>query len=186
MGFHTFDADRADKLEDAAKRYRFCSREELLGMLSLTGEETVADLGSGTGFYADDVAPHVGLLHAFDVQAVMHDHYREKGVPAGVELVTADVADLPFDDGGLDAAYSTVTFHEFASAESLRELARVLTEGARLVVVDWSGTGAGEEGPPVDERYDAAEAVEMLEDAGFDVVRADDRVETFAVVAERR
>jgi|GEM_PF-704625 hypothetical protein len=30
MGNHTFDADRADKLEDAQQRYRFLSAEELL------------------------------------------------------------------------------------------------------------------------------------------------------------
>jgi len=185
MGYHTFDASQAEKLEDAAARYRFCSREELLGALSLRGDETVADLGSGTGFYADDVAPHVARLRAVDVQETMHDYYREKGLPENVDLVTADVADLPFDDGALDAAFGTMTFHEFAGEESLAELARVVRAGGRFVAVDWSAAGAGEIGPPAEERYDAASATEMLEDAGFETVRADERVETFAVVVER-
>jgi hypothetical protein len=30
MGNHTFDADGADKLENAERRYRFLSSEELL------------------------------------------------------------------------------------------------------------------------------------------------------------
>ncbi|MFB6293943.1 MAG: SAM-dependent methyltransferase, partial [Halonotius sp.] len=30
MGFHTFDPSMADRLDDES-RYRFCSREELLG-----------------------------------------------------------------------------------------------------------------------------------------------------------
>ncbi|QLC34884.1 methyltransferase domain-containing protein (plasmid) [Halarchaeum sp. CBA1220] len=185
MGFHTFDAESAARLEDAAERYRYCSCEELLGALALAGDETVADLGSGTGFYADDVAPHVARLHAVDVQAAMHEFYCEKGLPGNVSLATADVADLPFATDALDAAYATMTFHEFASDASLAELARVCRDGARLVVVDWSAAGDGESGPPVTERYDAADADAMLADAGFTVERTVERVETFVAVAER-
>lgn len=57
MGFHMFDTDQADQLEDAGSRYRYLSREELLDALDLSPTDTVADIGSGTGFYIDDVAP---------------------------------------------------------------------------------------------------------------------------------
>jgi protein-L-isoaspartate O-methyltransferase len=67
MGYHTFDADRGDKLKDAQRRYRFFSAEELLWALSPDGDETVADLGSGTGFYTDDVAPAVDHVYAVDI-----------------------------------------------------------------------------------------------------------------------
>jgi predicted TPR repeat methyltransferase len=77
MGHHTFDAGKAAKLEDAAARYRSVSREELLWALDPTGTDAVVDLGSGTGFYTDDVAPHVDRVYAVDVQEAMHDHYRE-------------------------------------------------------------------------------------------------------------
>jgi len=153
MGYHTFDASRADKLEEAGKRYRFLSAEELLWALSLSPDDTVADLGSGTGFFTDDVAPYADEVYAVDVQEEMQDYYREKGIPENVNLVTSDVSDLPFDDGGVDAAFSTMTYHEFASAESLAEIRRVLAPAGRLVVVDWAATGTGENGPPVDERY---------------------------------
>ncbi|WP_435101596.1 class I SAM-dependent methyltransferase [Halarchaeum sp. P4] len=185
MGHHTFDAAHADRLEDAARRYRYCSREELLGALALHGTESVADLGSGTGFYTDDVAPDAAHVHAVDVQEAMHDYYRAKGHPENVALTTADVADLPFADDAIDAAYATMTFHEFASAESLADVARVCRDGATFVVVDWSAAGDGEDGPPLTERYDADDAATMLSDSGFDVERADERVETFVAVATR-
>ena len=183
MGFHTFDVDRAAKLEDP-ERFRFCSREELLGGLDPQPDDRVADLGSGTGFYTREIAPFVGSVEAVDVQAEMHDQFREYGLPENVSLVTADVADLPFADDALDGAASTMTFHEFATPDSLAELHRVLTPGARLVVADWTATGRGEEGPPVAERYDAAEAESLLADAGFAVREAADRPETLFVVAE--
>jgi ubiquinone/menaquinone biosynthesis C-methylase UbiE len=184
MGFHTFDVGRAAQLEDAS-RYRFCSREELLTLLSPSPTDVVADLGSGTGFYTDDVAPYVATCYAVDVQSAMHDQYREKEVPETVEFVTAEVADLPFADDALDTAFSTMTYHEFASDASLAELARVVRPGGRVVTVDWAASGEGDAGPPVDERYDLAHAVSAFTDAGFAVDHAVDRRETFVCVARR-
>jgi ubiquinone/menaquinone biosynthesis C-methylase UbiE len=182
MGFHTFDVDRADALEDAS-RYRYCSREELLALLAPSENAIVADLGSGTGFYTDDVAPHVGTCYAVDVQSAMHDRYREKGLPASVETVTAEVGDLPFADDALDAAFSTMTYHEFATPDSLAELARVVRAGGRVVTVDWTADGDGEGGPPREERYALQDAVAGFAEAGFRIARAESRRETFVCVA---
>ena len=186
MGFHTFDPEKAAKLEDAG-RYRYVSRDELLSYLDLAEGETVADLGSGTGFYTDDVAAFgEGMdlnVYAVDVQDAMHDQYREKGVPKNVALVTAAIGDLPFEEDELDAAFSTMTFHEFADADALAEIARVLRPGGRLVVADWSAEGRGEDGPSVDERYDLEAATEFVEDVGFEVRRGEERAETFVLVA---
>lgn len=184
MAFHTYSLERADALEDPS-RYRYCSREELLAALALDGDETVADLGSGTGFYTDDVAPFGRRVYAVDVQSGMHDRYRRKGLPDNVETVTAEVADLPFDDGALDAAFSTMTYHEFATPEALAEVRRVLVDGGRLVTVDWTAEGSGESGPPTAERFSLADAREHLAEAGFTVDRADARPETFLAVARR-
>ncbi len=184
MGFHTFPIDRADALEDPG-RYHFCSREELLGALALEEGAVVADLGSGTGFYADDVAPLAETLYAVDVQAEMHDRYREKGVPDPVEFVTAELSSLPFEEDHLDGAFSVMTHHEYASEGTFAELARVLRPGAPLVTVDWSADGTGEDGPPLEERFGLEDARAHLEAAGFTVESARNRPETFAVVARR-
>ncbi|ELY53747.1 class I SAM-dependent methyltransferase [Natronococcus jeotgali] len=196
MGFHTFPMERADALEDPS-RYRFCSREELLELLAPTAEDVVADLGSGTGFYTDDVAPFAGTVYAVDVQSAMHDRYREKGAPETVEFVTSEVSALPFADDELDGAYSTMTHHEYANpldadsagdespGDAVAELARVIRPGGRLVAVDWSADGTGEDGPDLGERYSLEEAVAQLEAGGFTIESARDRPETFALVAVR-
>lgn len=184
MGFHTFPVDRADALEDPS-RYRFCSREELLERLDPEPDAVVADLGSGTGFYAADVAPFVGTLHAVDVQPEMHQLHREKGVPAAVELVTANVSSLPFDDDHLDGVFSVMTHHEYADDETLTEVARVLRPDGRLVTIDWSADGSGEDGPPLDERFGSATVATQLERVGLTIESIRDRPETFAVVARQ-
>ena len=184
MGFHTFSIDRADDLDDP-DRYRFGSREELLGALAPAPGDVVADVGSGTGFYTDEVAPHVGRVYAVDVQAEMHDRYRAKGLPDNVDCVTAEASSLPFDDGELDAAVSTMTYHEFATDAALAELARVIRPGGRVVTLDWSKRGSGDNGPPMDERFGLADAVDAFEAAGFRTTDAASRVETFLHVAVR-
>ncbi|MEF8780128.1 MAG: class I SAM-dependent methyltransferase [Haloferacaceae archaeon] len=184
MGHHTFDVDRADGLEDES-RYRHLSAEEFRSLVRPAPGETLADLGSGTGFYTDLIAPDVETLYAVDVQPEMHEYYRGKGLPESVELVTADVADLPFADGDLDGAVSTMTYHEFAGEPALAELSRVIRPGGRFVAVDWSARGDGDAGPPVDERDDLAVAAGDLADAGFRVVQGAERDETFLLVAIR-
>ncbi|MFC6722733.1 methyltransferase domain-containing protein [Halobacteriaceae archaeon SHR40] len=184
MGFHTFDPAKIDRLEDPS-RFRFCSREELLGALPTGPATRILEVGSGSGFYTDEVAPFVGQVCGVDLQPAMHGRYAERGVPANVALVTAGADVLPFPDGTFDGSFSTMTFHESASESSLDELARVIDGGGRVVFVDWSRAGRGESGPPVEERYDAESAAAMLSDAGFDIVTARERSETFKLVGER-
>lgn len=186
MGFHTFDAEKAEKLEDASERYRYLSREELLYAIDPSSEDVIADLGSGTGFFTDDVAPYVETVYAVDVQEAMHDIYREKDLPENVEPVTSDIESLPFETDELDGAFSTMTYHEFATEAAIEELTRVLREGATLVIADWSAEGEGIGGSTPEERYAASDAVEALEAAGFEIVHTATRLETFLIIGVSR
>jgi Methylase involved in ubiquinone/menaquinone biosynthesis len=178
VGFHTFDTERADGLNDP-ERFRYGSREELLQHLP-ERPARLLDLGSGTGFYTRELAPYAGTVYAVDIQSEMHRLHREAGVAEPVQLVTADGEALPFAAGAVDAAVSTATFHESASPEALADLARVVD--GRVVIVDWSGQGSGDAGPPVDQRFTAAEAESLLTDAGFETPVVAERAETFLLV----
>jgi hypothetical protein len=52
----------------------------------------------------------------------------------------------------------------------------------RIVIVDWSGQGSGDAGPPVDQRFTAAEAESLLTNAGFETPIVAERAETFLLV----
>jgi len=181
---HTFDPAMADRLEDAS-RYRYCSREELIALVDPGPDDLIADVGSGTGFYTRDVAPHAGHVLGLDVQPAMHGLFRENGVPGNVSLLAADADALPLAGGALDGAFSTMTFHEVATERALDELARALSAGSRFATVDWSSEGEGEAGPPVGDRQSAESAAAMLDAAGFTIEHATERPETFALVATR-
>lgn len=183
MGFHTFDTDEAERLEQPGTRYRWVSAEEVVEPFLSSSIEVVADLGSGTGFYTDDVAPYVETLYGVDLQPEMHEFYRQKGVPTNVELVDSDIVSLPFADDELDGAFSTMTFHEFGTPAAIDELARVIETDGVLSVFDWSADGNGDGGPPRTERYGIHDAEAMLTDAGFAVSSAVQRTETLAIEA---
>lgn len=184
-GNHTFPAENAERLDDTAARYCLLSAEELCWALDLPTGGTVLDVGSGTGFYVDDVASRAGRVVGLDVQPAMHAYYREKGTPPNVRLVTGSADAVPLAAASVDAAYTTMTYHELPRERATTELARVLVDGGRVALVDWSADGEGESGPPLAERFTANDAVSRLHDAGFSVVHAAVRPETFLVVAER-
>lgn len=181
---HTFDPGKAASLEDL-DRFRYLSRDELVGALDVEPNSTVADIGSGTGFYTREVAPYVDHLYAVDVQDQMHEHFADQQIPSNVELVLSPAASLPFDSGTLDAVYSTMTFHE-VSADAPSEFERVLGKSGRLVIADWSSGGAGERGPPLEARTNADGAASELAAAGFEIESVQERPETFLLTATTR
>jgi ubiquinone/menaquinone biosynthesis C-methylase UbiE len=145
------------------------------------------DCGSGTGIFADEIAPTVETVYAVDIDPEMHAYYREKGVPASVQPMTSDLEGLPFKTGGLDGALSIRSFHH-GVADALEEIARVLCLGGRFVVADWSRTAAGvfDHDPNPEDHYDLSTAQSMLLDCGFRIKHAEQRWETFLIVADRQ
>jgi ubiquinone/menaquinone biosynthesis C-methylase UbiE len=182
MGFHTFDSDQKERLEDPT-RYQYLSVDELLELLVPTDDATILDLGSGTGFYTDAIAPYAGQVVGADLQPAMLREHRANGVPENVALVAAAADALPVPANTFDGVLSTMTYHEFVSDAALAELARVLVPGGRLAIADWTATGEGAAGPPRSERFTVEDAVRDLRAAGFEIVRSADRRETFVVAA---
>lgn len=182
MGFHTYPLERADALDDP-ERYRYCSREELVGAVLDGPSGPVLDLGCGTGFFTLDVAPHVERVLAVDLQPAMLTRLAAKDPSDTVHPVAAAAMRLPIADEVVAVAFSTMTFHEYADEVAHGEVSRVLEPDGRLIAIDWSREGSGETGPPLDERYDLAMAIEQVQAAGFHVVTTASRPETFVLVA---
>ena len=75
-----------------------------------------------------------------------------------------------------------MTFHEFVSDDVLAEIRRMFTPAGRLVIVNWTATGIGGNSPPLDERYIANTAADVLRDHGFSIEHQFSRPETFLLV----
>jgi len=124
----------------------FITRGRLRAALVPQPGETVLEVGPGTGYYALDSAAWLapgGTLHVFDLQQEMLDHTmtraRERGV-ANIEPRQGDARTLPYGDGAFDAAYLVAVLGEIPDQDAaLRELARVVKPGGRVVVGELFG-----------------------------------------------
>lgn len=129
-----------------ARAYRFQERLEqpaLRTALELAGEladHRVLDAGCGPG----TLLPHLGSaagrpasIILVDSSAAMLEQAARRS-RASVELVRADVADLPVEDGSVDVAFASYVLHVVHPdrvGDVLGELHRVLHPRGRLVTV---------------------------------------------------
>jgi ArsR family transcriptional regulator len=137
--------------------------EALLALLP--SEWTVADLGCGTGALAAELAGRVRRVVAVDQSAEMLRAARRRLAPhPNVEIHEARLEALPIPDATCDAAVAVLVLSYLREpAAALREAARILRPGGRLVVVEAARHGdeelrrrMGQLWPGFDERELAA------------------------------
>jgi ubiquinone/menaquinone biosynthesis C-methylase UbiE len=94
------------------------------------GPGKLLDVGCGGGVHAVAFAEHGWAVTGVDVSQAQLELARGRGV----EVVEADAALLPFEDGTFDAAVSMFTHTDVDDfATVIRETARVLRPGGKLV-----------------------------------------------------
>ena len=131
---------------------KFAVWADLLDRLELKGDERLLDIGCGRGavlLMAAQCLPRgraVGVDHwsttdqSGNAEQVTRRNAALEGVAERVELHTGDMRQLPFDDGSFDVVVSSLAIHNVwgagERARALREAARVLKMGGKLVIAD--------------------------------------------------
>ena len=131
--------------ESAAGRWDLL-REELFGRAShlqtlpalLDASWVVGDLGCGTGQVAAALAPFVARVVAVDRSGEMLQTARRRlREHSNVDVRRGELEAVPIADEELDAATLMLVLHHVADpAAALREAARVLKPGGRLLICD--------------------------------------------------
>ena len=123
-------------------RYTQRTLHRALEALTLSGEERVLDVGCGTGEFEQLVReryPQARLV-GIDVTPQMLEVARGKfrDVPE-ITFLRMEAEALPFAPGSFDVVVSCNMLHHVRAVDVvLREWARVLRPGGRLIIVDWS------------------------------------------------
>jgi ubiquinone/menaquinone biosynthesis C-methylase UbiE len=137
-------------------RGKFVVWAELLDRLNLRGDERILDLGCGRGAVLLMAAQHltsgravgVDLWRRVDQSGNSEEATRRNAVAEGVaervELHTADMTALPFEDNSFDVVVSSLAIHNIGGSagreKAIDEAVRVLRPGGRLLIADIRST----------------------------------------------
>lgn len=129
---------------------RLCDR--LVAALALSGNERVLDAGCGRGLALIACAKKLttGKAVGIDLWAAKDQSNNNpdatlanaaaEGVADRIAVETGDITKLPYPDASFDAIISMIVLHNIPSRrardQALRELARVLKPGGRMIIFD--------------------------------------------------
>lgn len=139
----------------ASRRGKFLVWSKLLDGLKLRGDEQILDIGCGRGAVLMLAAQHLTTGRAVGVdlwrkrdqsgnaaEATERNAVAE-GLADRVELRTADMTALPFENASFDLIVSSIAIHNVNRPrrdKAIEEAVRVLRPGGRLMIADLSAT----------------------------------------------
>ncbi|HUR69140.1 MAG TPA: class I SAM-dependent methyltransferase [Candidatus Thermoplasmatota archaeon] len=131
----------------------------------------IADVGSGPGFFTIRFAAFTGPtghVHAVDVSEGALESLLARLDPIHHAHVTTEVLDVeraPLPDLSLDLVFCTDMLHHVDDVPAA--LRHLRASGAPLVIAEFDPSGAGDIGPPLEERLAPEALVRMLRAAGW-------------------
>lgn len=162
------------------ERYEALHPESLLRELGLKQGDTMADIGSGPGFFTIPAAQIVGehgLVLAADVQGEMLSAVKGRVTEHGltnVRVVKTSETDVPLPPESCDFVLLAFVLDEIEQrSRFLHRVARLLKPDAPIVVLEWRKEEQTE-GPPIDDRISEEELTADAQAAGLRISESRD------------
>ena len=168
---HSFgDAQKWAQVFDDPKRDAWQKPHEVIQALKLKPDAVIADIGSGTGYFAARFAHMVpqGRVYGVDTEPDMVKYLSERAKREGLKNVVA-VAGKPGDPGLPEKAdliiFVDVYHHVDDRERYFRQLQNSLKPGGRLAIIDFRMDSR--EGPPKAARIAPEQVKSELKRAGY-------------------
>jgi ubiquinone/menaquinone biosynthesis C-methylase UbiE len=146
---------------------------EVITALALRPEETVADIGAGTGYFARRFARHAAKVYAVDIDPKLLER-AAKDAPPNLETVLGTKDDPKLPANSVDTIFFCNVLHHIDGRPAYyRKLAAALKPGGRIVILDFYKKPLPV-GPGVAMKLSEQQVKEELEAAGFKQVRSHD------------
>jgi ubiquinone/menaquinone biosynthesis C-methylase UbiE len=167
------DADTYAKVLDDPSRDAWQKPHEVVMALALKSDEVVADIGTGTGYFAKRFAHHAGTVYAVDIEPKLLEIVR-KNAPKNLQTVLGSAGDPKLPAGGVDTVFICNVWHHIEDrAGYLGKLKAALKPGGRIVVIEFYKRELPV-GPPPEMKIEESALVKEFADAGMKVARGRD------------
>lgn len=174
---HQADFDKlVARFEDPA-RAKWQKPEKIIASLGPLDGKTVADIGTGTGYFAFPIAKKAAKVIAIDIDKRFLDYIDHKkqtqksGANIETRLTAPDSSGLK--TGEADMVLIVDTYHHIEERiQYFKKLKECLRKGGLLVIIDFKKEKTPP-GPPVELRLAEEQVESELKSAGFTVVSAD-------------
>jgi ubiquinone/menaquinone biosynthesis C-methylase UbiE len=165
------DVEKYIAFLDRPDRAAWQKPDEVVKALALQGNETVFDLGAGSGYFSFKLAQAVprGKVVAADLEPEMIRHIHHKAMSEGVtNLIPVIIkADDPQVPGDADYVFVCDVLHHVQDrAGWLKKLTSEMKPGARLVLIEFK-EGKLPEGPPEAVKLTKKQLLELVSQAGL-------------------
>ena len=113
-------------------------RDKALATAGVRAGQLAADIGAGSGFISAGLLRQGLRVVAIDQSEAMLAEIRHKFADAtGIEYRLGEAETLPIEDEAVDYAFANMYLHHVESpAEAIKEMARTLKPGGKLVIAD--------------------------------------------------
>lgn len=164
-------------MSDARKEWH--DPQTVLGAIGIMKGMTLADLGSGPGFFTIPMAQMTGengSVYAVDRDPNMLMHLQENIAKAGVnekiiKIVNSDVISTGLPKNSIDIVFFANVLHEVSDKTAFfQEVKRICKPTAKVIDVDWKKIKT-DHGPPLQERLTEGEAAKLFSENGFTVIK---------------
>lgn len=144
--------------------------DRVIGALGLKQGQLVADIGSGTGYFAIRLAKSAAApkVYGADIEPAMVAYLRQRAAREGISNVVAvqAAADTPNLPEPVDVILIVDTYHHIGDREAyFRRLATSLKPGGRVAVIDFKPDSP--EGPPKEFRFPPEQFKTEMSKAGY-------------------
>jgi ubiquinone/menaquinone biosynthesis C-methylase UbiE len=114
---------------------------EVIKAMKLHGDEVIADLGAGSGYFTFRLAPKAGKVLAVELQdemiATLHQRAKEHKV-ANVEVVKGTECDPHLPAAGVDLVLMVDVYHELSCPyEVMTQVRKALKPAGRVMFVEY-------------------------------------------------
>jgi cyclopropane fatty-acyl-phospholipid synthase-like methyltransferase len=161
---------------DDPKRDEWQKPHQVIQALQLAPDSTVADIGSGTGYFSVRLAHMLaqGRVFGVDTEPDMVKYLSDRAKRDGLSNIAAvtGARDDPRLPAKVDLILMVDVYHHIENRDAyLRKLKTYLKPGGRIAIIDINETSPM--GPPKAERVSDAQLKRELQNAGYTMVKED-------------